>query len=119
MTFNKEARELYLSFAMEPEAAWRANFRDLSASVTRMATLAPQGRINEETVRDADDLDLFDRAQLVAVLKVCRESNSLSAAGRELFAQSRKLKTSGNDADRLRKYLMRFGLSFEAVASGR
>ncbi|MCA0275346.1 MAG: RNA repair transcriptional activator RtcR [Proteobacteria bacterium] len=149
VTFNKEARALYLAFAMAPEASWRANFRDLSASVTRMATLAPQGRIDEETVRDeiaglsglwragsgidasddmlrevlgaddADRLDLFDRAQLAAVLKVCRESSSLSAAGRELFAQSRKLKTSGNDADRLRKYLMRFGLSFEAVASSR
>lgn len=57
--------------------------------------------------------------QSPAVLKVCRERSSLSAAGRELFAQSRKLKTSGNDADRLRKYLMRFGLSFEAVAPRR
>ena len=52
VTFNKEARDAYLCFAAAPEATWRANFRDLSASVTRMATLAPQGRINEETVRD-------------------------------------------------------------------
>ena len=44
VTFNREARDLYLTFAMAPEAAWSANFRDLSASVTRMATLAPQGR---------------------------------------------------------------------------
>ncbi|TIQ83055.1 MAG: sigma 54-dependent transcriptional regulator, partial [Mesorhizobium sp.] len=54
-TFNKEARDLYLRFAVAPEATWRANFRDLSASVTRMATLAPLGRINEETVRDEID----------------------------------------------------------------
>lgn len=33
----------------------------------------------------------------------------LSAAGRELFAASRRSKTSSNDADRLRKYLARFG----------
>lgn len=32
------------------------------------------------------------------------------------FAVSRLQKTSGNDADRLRKYLMRFDLSFEDIA---
>lgn len=147
VTFNKEARDLYLKFAMAPEAAWRANFRDLSASITRMATLAPHGRINEETVREetdrlkrlwqagdcdargeeavlleslgrerADLLDFFDRAQLAAVLETCRASNSISAAGRKLFAVSRLQKTSGNDADRLRKYLMRFDLRFEDIA---
>jgi transcriptional regulatory protein RtcR len=145
VTFNKEARELYLKFAMAPEALWRANFRDLSASVTRMATLAPQGRINEETVRDeigrltrlwsparddaapaglleevlgterAKGIDLFDRAQLATVITVCRKSSSMSAAGRELFAVSRLNKSSGNDADRLRKYLLRFDLSFEKL----
>ncbi|WP_449255026.1 hypothetical protein [Bosea sp. (in: a-proteobacteria)] len=52
VTFNKEVRALYLAFAVTPDAAWHANFRDLSASITRMATLAPQGRINEATVRD-------------------------------------------------------------------
>lgn len=39
--FSKEARERYLTFAINAQAAWSANFRDLSASVTRMATLAP------------------------------------------------------------------------------
>ena len=147
VTFNKEARELYLKFAMAPEAQWRANFRDLSASVTRMATLAPLGRINEEAVRDEiarlgqlwrdgssdgndpdallrhalgsdrlAEIDPFDRAQLATVIEACRDSNSLSAAGRKLFAVSRLKKTSGNDADRLRKYLMRFDLSFEDLA---
>ncbi len=144
VSFNREARELYLAFAMSPEALWRANFRDLSASVTRMATLAPRGRIDEDTVRDerarlvrqwhggvpdsADArleallgaerlaaIDLFDRAQLATVVDICRQSISLSAAGRRLFAASRLQKTSGNDADRLRKYLARFGLSFEEL----
>ncbi len=41
VTFNREARERYLAFALSPTSDWRANFRDLSASVTRMATLAP------------------------------------------------------------------------------
>jgi transcriptional regulatory protein RtcR len=146
VTFNREARDAYLRFAAAPEATWRANFRDLSASVTRMATLAPQGRINEETVRDEitrlkrlwtaaqpsndmdnalrillrpdqmEAIDLFDRVQLATVVAVCRSASSLSAAGRELFAASRLEKSSSNDADRLRKYLARFGLSFEGVA---
>ncbi len=144
-SFNAEARSLYLAFATAPDALWRGNFRDLSASVTRMATLAPNGRIDEETARDeiarlrqlwsaaadgdgddgldhllggsaAADLDVFDRVQLAAVVAVCRRHRSLSAAGRELFAVSRARKASGNDADRLRKYLARFGLTFDAIA---
>lgn len=113
-----------------------------------MATLAPQGRINEATVRDeitrlsehwragqvggpdpekelaellgnerVNEIDLFDRAQLAAVIAVCRENRTLSAAGRQLFSVSRQTKTSGNDADRLRKYLARFGLKFEDVSA--
>jgi transcriptional regulatory protein RtcR len=39
----KEARERYMRYAASPQAAWRGNFRDLSASVTRMATLAEAG----------------------------------------------------------------------------
>jgi transcriptional regulatory protein RtcR len=147
ITFNREARDRYLAFATAPEAAWTANFRDLGASITRMATFAPSGRINEDVVaeeivrlrrvwsRGGEDageamlvdllgperlaeIDLFDRAQLAAVIGVCRASGSLSAAGRTLFAASRAQKTSANDADRLRKYLARFGLDWQAVADG-
>jgi len=64
-----------------------------------------------------EDIDLFDKAQLAAVVAVCRESRTLSAAGRKLFSVSRTAKTSGNDADRLRKYLTRFGLKFEDVSA--
>jgi len=60
-------------------------------------------------------LDLFDRLQLAAVIEVCRRSRSLSAAGRELFAMSRQAKASPNDADRLRKYLARFGLAWHDI----
>lgn len=48
--FNKEARARYLEFATSPRALWSASFRDLNASVTRMATLAPGGRIDVPTV---------------------------------------------------------------------
>ncbi|QDE69976.1 RNA repair transcriptional activator RtcR [Myxococcus xanthus] len=66
----------------------------------------------------ASELDRFDRVQLADVLSVCRASRSLSDAGRVLFAQSRAQKKSVNDADRLKKYLARFGLTWADV-SGR
>ena len=147
VTFNKEARDLYLTFAHSREAIWAANFRDLSASVTRMATFSPDGRIDETVVRSEiarllkqwgavqtdnppdhhvilerflspqhiEQIDLFDQLQLTQVISVCQNSNSLSSAGRMLFAASRQAKKTGNDADRLRKYLLKFGLSFDAV----
>jgi transcriptional regulatory protein RtcR len=146
VTFNKQAREAYLSFATSQQATWPANFRDLGASITRMATLAASGRINEEGVADeierllrrwgqgtlaTDDLssvltpeqmamiDLFDRVQLAEVVRVARSSRSLSEAGRQLFAVSRQSKTSSNDADRLKKYLTRFGLSWDQITVAR
>jgi transcriptional regulatory protein RtcR len=140
--FNKEARDRYMRFAMSHEARWTGNFRDLSASVTRMATLAESGRINDAIVdgevarlrqlwrpvralsADLDSLlgmdaaaqlDPFDALQLEAVVRVCRASKSLSDAGRKLFAVSRLAKRQPNDADRLKKYLARFDLSWDDV----
>lgn len=52
VSFNKEARARWLEFALGPTARWSGNFRDLNASITRMATLAPQGRIDEPTVAE-------------------------------------------------------------------
>ena len=48
--FNKEALSAYLAFAHSSEARWHGNFRDLAASIMRLATLAPQGRIQTESV---------------------------------------------------------------------
>jgi transcriptional regulatory protein RtcR len=62
-------------------------------------------------------LDRFDRVLLADVLEVCAQSRSLSEAGRALFSESRKLKTQPNDADRLRKYLARFDLSWDQVVA--
>ena len=148
ISFNKEARERFLKFASSPAAVWHANFRDLNAAVTRMATLADSGRITETLVRDEierlqdswsspgdneekrtildrfglsvtefDSLDRFDQVQLLDVLKVCNGSRSLAEAGRQLFQNSRKDKPNYNDADRLRKYLARFGVSWRASES--
>jgi transcriptional regulatory protein RtcR len=59
------------------------------------------------------------RCQLNAVIGVCRNSANLSEAGRTLFAMSRQEKKQANDADRLRKYLGRFGLDFDSVQGRR
>jgi transcriptional regulatory protein RtcR len=131
-------RERYLGFACSPDAARSGNFRGLSASVARMATLDPGGRITPDLVeheirrlgqswrRPPDlarrlapdaiaEIDLFDRVQLAAVLGVCSRSESLSDAGRTLLGASRSRRSSVNDADRLRKYLARFGLTWAAA----
>lgn len=153
---SAEARTAYLRYARSPDALWSGNFRDLSASATRLATLADSGRIGLPLVeaeiarlqwlwqpaKDARDglsgaqaadaidlrallgedaldaMDLFDQLQLAAVLRVCRQARTLSDAGRQLFQASRAQRTVVNDADRLRKYLARFGLDWESVIRG-
>jgi len=141
ITFNKEARVAFLKFATSPDAHWSGNFRDLNAAITRMGTLARGGRIGVEVVveevarlrsawksesmdqtltileslfddNSLNEIDPFDRAQLAEVVRVCRSSRSLSDAGRKLFSASRAKKESTNDADRLRKYLARFGMNW-------
>ena len=147
--FNAEAKARYLNFAQSSDALWSGNFRDLSASVTRLATLADGGRISIAQV-DAElqrlawlwqrqdgaaasvegvdleallpegslaAMDLFDRVQLEAVVSVCRQARTLSEAGRKLFDRSRGKRAVVNDADRLRKYLQKHGLSWEAVSA--
>jgi transcriptional regulatory protein RtcR len=145
ITMSRQARERFVAFATSPDAVWAGNFRDFSAAVSRMAALAPGGRITEEVVAEeierlrhgwraagggdpslalvelalAPDahmqLDPFDRVQLAEVLRVCVRSTSLSDAGRRLFSVSRGRKAAPNDADRLRKYLARFGLEWKTV----
>ena len=145
ITMSKEARARFLAFATSAEALWAGNFRDFNGALVRMATIAPGGRISHEVVqeeilrlraawRDAsgseaagdlleavltpetlDAIDPFERVQLAEVMRVCRASRTLSDAGRRLFAASRTRKAAPNDADRLRKYLARFGLEWSAV----
>ena len=143
--FNADAFARYLRFAQDPATGWPGNLRDLEASAHRMAVLAERGRITLPMVEaeiaalqgqwhaaEADGdaallqavlpgqpLDLFDSAQLAAVIRICRDTANLSAAGRQLFAVSRSEKASQNDADRLRKYLARFGLDWAGVTAHR
>jgi transcriptional regulatory protein RtcR len=141
--FNREAMDKFLAFARSPEALWSANFRDLGAAITRMATLSGAGRITpalvdeeimrlreswQQTGRPVQDLvvdtvgaeraasiDRFDRVQLADALEVLQRSHSLSDAGRTLFAASRAVRAQTNDADRLRKYLARFDIDWRSV----
>ncbi|MBM7066621.1 RNA repair transcriptional activator RtcR [Actibacterium sp. 188UL27-1] len=141
--FNADAAQTYTRFAQDPASPWPGNFRDLSASIQRLCVLSPRGRITHaavehemETLRtqwsqtnanpdaqlvqttlgpDAAALDPFDIPQLAHVIRICRTSPSLSAAGRTLFAASRAQKSSRNDADRLRKYLARFDLTWDRL----
>lgn len=135
--FDSEARQVYVRFACSKNALWRGNFRELGTSISRMATFAEHGRItkaivDEEIIRlqsqwlskrtmtqslpaEIGEIDLFEQQQLATVLEVCRYSASLSEAGRTLFAVSRQQKKQPNDADRLRKYLARFGLEWERI----
>ena len=144
VTFSREALTHFLKFATAPEASWNGNFRDLNGAIIRMATLAEGGRISVDVVNEEierlqtawqhpkangapdclasllsqealDNLDLFDRLQLESVIKICQASRSLSEAGRQLFHSSRDRKQTVNDADRLRKYLLRFGLDWNRI----
>ena len=52
ISFSKEARRLFMDFALAPSNRWPGNFRDLNAMVVRMATLSDGGRITEEVVEE-------------------------------------------------------------------
>ena len=60
-------------------------------------------------------LDRIEKIQLIEVIKICRESRSLSEAGRILYNASRTMKSSTNDADRLKKFLSRYNLSWDQI----
>lgn len=143
--FSVEARARFVRFARDPGTPWPGNFRDFGGVVRRLCALAPRGRITRAMVEEeiarltadwtaadansdlqlvedvlgaaARDIDPFDRVQLAEVIRTCRRSSSLSAAGRTLFAVSREKRKIQNDADRLRKYLGKFGLEWEQVAT--
>jgi transcriptional regulatory protein RtcR len=145
ISFNVRARTDYLTFAQSDKAIWVGNFRDLSASIQRMATLAEGGRIRSEDValevnrlctqwqmsktevetedllaqilseKALDQMDLFDQLQLTQVIRICLSAHSVSEAGRKLYAVSRDERRSVNDAHRLRMYLKKYGLTFDDI----
>ena len=145
LRFHSDALEKYLDFAQSHQATWQGNFRDLTASVTRMATLADGSRIGlleveaeiqrlqrlwelydtpKSSVLDGilsdeqrANLDEFDRIQLEGVIQICRQSKSMADAGRRLFAISREQRQSTNDSDRVKKYLAKFDLTWAQISN--
>ncbi len=145
ISFNSTAKSKYLAFSLSSFATWKANFRDLNSSITRMATLASGGRITEDIVDNEiyrlqldwsgnqnnkgdslsleknlskeayEALDSFDRPQLAHVIQICKQSNSMADAGRKLFDKSRLQKSASNDSQRLKVYLKKYGLEFKEI----
>ncbi|MGP4971888.1 RNA repair transcriptional activator RtcR [Psychrobacter aquimaris] len=173
--FTPEARALYENFATSVDATWQGNFRDLTASMIRLTTLAeskvirvddvqaeierlthlwglPNGsgshqpnqmdnnknslsknkfkiKLDSETVEQSSHnilsqyldndaiamIDPFEAVQLAYVIEVCINHKNQAAAGRYLYANSRDKLKNPNDSDRLRKYLLKFGLRFDEL----
>lgn len=146
--FEPTAKQAYLQFAQSKEAIWAGNFRDLTASMNRLTTLAEdycirlddvtaeisrlqllwQGYLTNYQNEDSSDdsflnqfltkeqiqqLDEFDKIQLIGVIKVCQKCKNQAEAGRQLFAYSRQQLKNTNDSDRVRKFLLKYGLKFE------
>lgn len=164
--FSPEARQLYEAFAMSSKATWQGNFRDLTASMIRLTTLAESKVIKVEDVQAEIErlsnlwalpdhanntannslislnsrieldrqsveiasqnllsdyldkeilatIDPFDAIPLAYVIETCIQHKNQATAGRYLYANSRDKLKSPNDSDRLRKYLMKFGLKFD------
>lgn len=84
VTLSREARQAFLRFATSPEATWSGNFRDFSAAVERMATLAPGGRITTKGV-DAELLRLRDRWSDAAPERDADRSILTAVLGPEAF----------------------------------
>lgn len=143
--FSKEARERYLQFAVKEaewranfrdlnssvmrmstladggriskavvdqeinllKARWQAGSAASAEGDNLLTRLLGDGAL--------DAIDPFDRVQLGYVAEVCRKSRSMADAGRRLFAVSRERKTSSNDSHRLKRYLDKFGVSFEQI----
>lgn len=139
VSFNKEARLLFLDYSVSSQALWSSNFRDLNGAIKRMATFADNGRITETIVKDEivrlkerwkdpeaenseskllqlvslerlSSMDLFDKITLNAVLEECGKYANLTKAGRALFSKSRLTRENPNDADRLGKYLKKYNI---------
>ncbi|ROS05663.1 transcriptional regulatory protein RtcR [Sinobacterium caligoides] len=143
--FNSDAKKHYLAFASSNHASWSANFRDLNASVTRMATLADHGRINKQGVLEEiqrlkkkwqssdsndtattrllglldqhtiDEMDYYEQLNLDNLIRVCQQCQSMAEAGRILFNKSREKRTTTNDSHRVKQLLGKYNLNFNQL----
>lgn len=143
--FNKEARKLYLDFALSDEAIWKRNFRDLNSSVVRMVTLSDNNIITVSVVDDeikrllkswginkkksvmlvnkaydfiGEDVLKMSKIDLLVLnetIDVCLSAKNASEASRVLYDNINGDKLSLNPSGRLNKYLLKFNLSFNII----
>lgn len=133
---TRVAREKYLGFAVSREGLWNGNFRDLSASVRRMTTLASGGTIGDglvaaeiEKLRALWGIASSPQNGSAAALPVIKEK---SDARKEKMEEAKRLvaeygsvteaarrmepyKSSKNPGDGLLKYLRRNGVDVGAL----
>jgi transcriptional regulatory protein RtcR len=131
ITFENDARKMWLTFAAAPEALWIRNLRELNHSVKRMCYYS---RSNSDTITCAivrkeigelqrawsmgaakkrgglippvliPHLHKADALALEEVIRICRHGGSLSDAGRILFSISSNPRAK-NYSDLARKFL--------------
>lgn len=94
---------------------------DAEVARLRLSWSTPANAPDDESILNTvlgakalEKIDLFDKVQLAFVIQICRECHTLSDAGRKLYGATREKRKVQNDADRLRKYLARFDLDWEA-----
>lgn len=99
-------------FELEQAQLARAGHHEIESP----STLAPH--LCEIVSRLAPSLDRIEIVQLEEVLMVISQTDSMAEAGRVLFAHSRALKSNPNDTDRIRKFLVRYGLTYNQIKAG-
>jgi len=62
-----------------------------------------------------DNIDVFEKAQLAEVIRICKDSKSMADAGRKLFDKSRLQKSASNDSQRLKTYLGKYKIVFKEL----
>ncbi len=90
------------------QAAWQTT----SSNPHKNSDLAA---VQEVIGNAANNLDPFDIPQLANVIRECQKAATIAEAGRRLFSFSRRHKSSGNDSDRLRKYLIKFDITWQKI----
>jgi len=145
LRFNTEAKEAYVAFSKSKRATWLGNFRDLSGSISRMATLSEGGIIDLANVQDEiyrllsdwesndHDADVFNIEHFIdneflyneslveldrieLVIRTCLSSENQKEAGIKLFHSKSKVDDCKNPGSRLANYLSKYDLTFQLIA---
>ena len=92
--FAPEARQLYEAFAMSADATWQGNFRDLTASMIRLTTLAESKVIRNDDVQ----AEIKRLTHLWELPDSLSGSNSLGSDSKGNNANKNSLRNNGFDS---------------------